>query len=210
MYLTIPLVVSALATLASASVPQVPINHPCDEHAYANKAPIRPLACTKLPPTSFQQIYQDSPLTASPQSNTFNVSQSAGGTSNVATLLRFSSIPLGAGGPCSLVMAFSPNYPIKFSGSNTQLNVYKLIDDITRGASYATYFPNGGKKPKDLSIWSTMTVTGNNFTVNSGGCPSQGFQGFLFVMADNTAAGAVTFIDQGSSGVAGFNMTYNC
>ena len=213
MYILIPLTITTLATLAIASVPQIPLS-PLHHDEHTKQSNPAPLSCTIQLPTSYQQIAQNSPTTSSPQSNLFNVSQAQGGTSNVDTLLQFTNIPSGAGGPCTLLISFTRDFPINSTGS-TLLNVYAFSSGnaISKSDTYQTYFPSGGRgTPKGMFLWTSITITGQAATLNSGGCPAKGSWGFLFQIASETGAGAVAFADAGNnlSGIGGFYMTYSC
>ena len=125
------------------------------------------------------------------------------------TLVRFASIPSGSFG-CQLAVTFTFQYPISSSG-NAQLNVFALPNDISKTDTYKTYFPNGGRgTPKDSFLFATTTINGQKAVLNSQGCKPT--LGYLFQIASDTAAGAVSFVDAGNnlSGISGFFITHNC
>ena len=208
MYLSTSFVVATLATLAFA-LPNEALISPFRQGESAEQLPLGPLACTTKLPTSYQQIAQNFSTTSFPQNNIFNVTQAAGGTADVDTLLQFAGIPAGSYG-CQLAMSFTSQYPINSSGS-AQLSVYALPNPISKTDTYATYFPNGGRgTPKNSYLFATTTITGQKAVLNSQACRPA--LGYLFQIASTTAAGAVAFVDAGNnlSGISGFYLTYNC
>ncbi len=107
-------------------------------------------------------------------------------------------------------MSFTYEYDIPTSG-NTQLNVYALPGDISATDTYATYFADGARgTPAGAYLWTTTTVTGKAAVLNSKTCESS--MSFLFQIASDVSAGAVSFMDAGNnlSGIGGFYVTYNC
>ncbi len=199
---------SHLAVLAVAIPGQTPIGS-LHYDQLAEKSSFSSRACTIELPASYQQISEDAPSTSFTQSHLFNVSQAQGGTSNVDTLVRFANIPSGSFG-CELSVSFTFDFPISSSG-NTLLNVYSLPSDISKTDTYATYFPNGGRgTPKGSFLFASIKITGQKAVLNSQSCKPT--LNYLFQIASDTAAGAVSFVDAGNnlSGIGGFFVSHNC
>ena len=198
MRITSYLITSALLALSVAAPPAQEI------------LGLRPAACSTKLPSSYQQIAQEYPKQTFPQtSSVFKVSQHSGGVKNVNTLLRFSGIPKNAYG-CQLTMSFPPGYPIQNTGSS-QVNVYRLLNNINSTDTYETYYPGGGRGlPKDGFLFATVTILGQRAVLNSESCKED--LNYLFAIASETKEGGVTFFDSGTnpSGLSGFYISYNC
>lgn len=189
------LVTSVLAVLSLAAPPsQEPLG-------------LEPAAGSRRLPTSYQQINQVLPRQSFPNNFVFKVSQSQGGLDRIGTLLRFKGIPSDSFG-YTLKLSFTFEFPINSTGS-TQVNVFKLSNDITPSDTWETYFPNGRKgTPVGGFLFGTIFVTQKGAIVNSQTWES-GFN-YLFLLASDTQAGEVAFRDAGNnlSGIGGFFIEF--
>lgn len=159
-------------------------------------------------PVSYQLISQDTPNTSFQQSRLLKVSQVQGGLSNIDTLLRFTGIPAGSFG-CQLALSFTFEFQINSTG-NSQVNIYRLPNDIKPTDTYATYFPKGGRgTPEGASLFGTTTINGQKAIINSQVCTPN--LNYLIEIASDTQAGSVAFVDAGNnlSGIGGFFVSYN-
>jgi len=176
--------------------------------AIPTRGQTRRSSCTTQLPTTYQQISSSQPSTSFPQGDIFLVNQTAGGSTDVDTLVHFTDIPSNSYG-CELAVSFTYEYPINSSGS-TLLNVYALPHDIQPADTYTTYFPNGGNgAPQGSSLWGSVTLDGQKHVINSESCSAN--LSFLFEIASDQA-GSVSFRDAGDnlSGIGGFYLSYDC
>ena len=187
---------SALAALASASPTPVQITA---------------RSCTTILPSSYQQIEEATPAAAYPQNRQFLVSRTASPGNDIDTLVRFTGIPAGSYG-CQLGVSFFPAFTVSSSGASSQLNAYKLGNDIGVSSTYVEYFPAGGNgNPINSTLFGTITIEGmgQKAIINSGVCTPD--MSFLFEIA-NQGAGNVSFLDAGNNltGIGGFYLSYDC
>ena len=125
--------------------------------------------------------------------------------------MHFTGIPAGSYG-CQLSVSFFPAFTVSSSGASTQLNVYKLGNDISADSTYAEYFPAGGNgSPVNSTLFGTITLQGmgQKAVINSGVCTPD--MSFLFELA-NPGAANVSFLDAGNNltGIGGFYISYDC
>ena len=196
MHLTSLFTLTALTALVSSS--PTPIQHAAR-------------SCTIKLPSTYQQIEEATPSTAYPQGRQFLVSRTASPGNDVDTLVHFTGIPTGSYG-CQLDVSFFPAFTISSTGASTQLNVFKLGNNITVDSTYADYFPSGGSgSPVNSTLFGTITLEGmgQKAVINSAVCTPD--MSFLFEIA-NQGAGNVSFFDQGDNltGIAGFYLNYDC